>query len=639
MRFAVVVVVVAAVWACNGPPSGPPAPAFPTQREPCADREPLRKALFGDLHVHTGFSFDAAAYDNILTPADAYRFARGESVGLAPLDAAGSPTRTAQLDRPLDFVGVTDHGEFLGEVYQCTTPGSESYDTPTCRLYRDPIENGALLFGVKMSVPASPRFADICGTGDSPCLTSARERWLDMQRHAEAAYDRTAACEFTSFVAYEYTNTAGVSNLHRNVVFRNSIVPELPVTMFEAPDPLDLWLGLDELCVQAGTGCDVVVLPHNSNLSNGNLFYVSYPRADTIEEERAFAKLRARMEPVVEVFQHKGDSECRSGFSTDDHEPDPLCEFEKLRPVGFDDCGLDPGSGGMRLDGCLHYLDFVRNALKEGLREQARIGVNPYRLGFIGSTDTHNGTPGNVASADFPGHIGRVDATPAERLGVGNVTHDGIINNPGGLAAVWAEENSRDAIFDALRRRETFATSGPRMTVRLFGGWDFGAAECALPHDDMVRAGYDRGVPMGGELTDLPAGAAPAFLVHAARDAIPIERVQIVKGWYTADGRMRERVYDVALSGATPAPAVDPDTCEPSGAGLAEPCVAWTDPDFDPSEAAFYYARIVENPTCRWSARECLALAPADRPPGCDDPSIPDVVQQRAWSSPIWYAP
>ena len=283
-------------------------------------------------------------------------------------------------------------------------------------------------------------------------------------------------------------------------------------------------------------------LPHNSNLSNGQLFYPRYPEAESVQDQREQAALRNRFEPVIEMFQHKGDSECRNGF--ENQEADPFCSFEKLRPQGDGICPFDePGGGGMRLTGCVHPLDFVRGILMQGLREADRLGVNPYRLGFIGSTDTHNGTPGHVPSDDFPGHIGIVDDTPVERLGEGNLTHDGVVNNPGGLAGVWAVENSRDAIFEAFRRRETFATSGPRLRPRFF-------AADALPdglceQDDRVLMAYEAGVPMGGELR-LEVGDTPHFFVEATADQVPLDRIQIIKGWVNTDGQSQYRVYDVA---------------------------------------------------------------------------------------------
>ncbi len=269
--------------------------------------------------------------------------------------------------------------------------------------------------------------------------------------------------------------------------------------------------------------------------------------------------------------------------------------------------------------------------------------MNPYPLGFIGSTDTHNGTPGMTEERSFVGHQGANDASPSDLLGAGTVADGGIRYSPGGLAAVWATQNSRDALFDALRRRETFATSGTRLSVRVFGGWELPPDLCGRP--DLVSLGYQMGVPMGGVLAPRPASAdAPRFGVVAERDpgtvAFPgtgLQRVQVIKGW-VADGESHQRVYDVAGTadnGAT----VDLATCTPRGGAADSLCAVWSDPDFDSRQAAFYYVRVVENPSCRWNTWMCNRLAPAQRPPGCDDPTVPKTVQERAWTSPIWYTP
>jgi len=621
---------------CADPGSGETS----TGPAPCAEQVAERKALFGDLHVHTSYSFDAGAYDTVLTTADAYRFAKGESVLLPPLDEHGEGTRPYQLDRPLDFVGATEHGEFLGEVLACTTPGMQGYQSETCVAYRGDEENGAFDFGVLMAARDPSRFADVCGEDGLGCTEGARLRWSLIRRAAEDAHDASSDCSFTALVGYEYTNTRDVANLHRNVIFRSSTVPELPITHFEAPTPLKLWQGLDEACAAAGPACDVLVLPHNGNLSNGQLFTPDYGGAARLTDQAEVAALRARMEPVVEIFQHKGESECRNGF--EGIAEDPQCAFEKLRPPDTEVCEDDqPGSGGMRLWGCSHRLDFARNVLLEGLVEQDRIGVNPYRLGFIGSTDTHNGIPGAVSSVDFPGHIGVVDSTAADRLGTGNVTHDGIINNPGGLAAVWAKENSREAIFDAIRRRETFATSGPRIQVRLFAASDLPSDLCEDP--DRIAIADAAGVPMGGVLP-APAAGVPRFLVEATADAgtpqrpgSPLQQIQIIKGWLDADGTPQQAVLTVA--GHPNLGAVDLETCDTSNDGRDRLCSVWEDPDWDPATQAFYYARVLQVPTCRWSTRQCNDFTPEDRPEGCDDSHIQASVQQRAWSSPIWVAP
>jgi hypothetical protein len=548
--------------------------------------------------VHGAFSFDARNYDTLVTPDQALAFAAGDSVWLAPLDEDGIGTREVSLERPLDFVSVTEHGEFLGEVAHCTTPGSPGYDDEICDGYHGAADNNAFDFGVMLADPDPARNAILCGEDGTGCESAARERWQAMQAATEAAYDKTAACRFTAFHGYEYTNTYGVSNLHRNVLFRNAQVPDLPITTFEAKTPVALWRALDAECSPDGQGCDVLVLPHNSNLSNGQMFhrdgYGSNDGADLAET----LALRARIEPVAEIFQHKGDSECRNGFGEED---DPGCDFEKLRTETTDLCSDTPSAGGMRLWGCLHELDFLRSVLKEGLALEQELGINPYRFGFIGSTDTHNGTPGLVRPIDFPGHVGVVDDTPEERLGPGNVTHDTLINSTGGLAAVWSVENSRDAIFEAFQRRETYATSGPRITLRFFGGYDLDLDTCDTA--DPITLGYTHGVPMGGVLAEPGLfDDAPRFLVQATADdgtplspGIGLVSVQIIKGWITASGVVKEQVYTVATGAAG---QVNTETCETTG-GSTQLCTVWQDPDHNPSQLAVYYAHVLQAETCR----------------------------------------
>ena len=268
--------------------------------------------------------------------------------------------------------------------------------------------------------------------------------------------------------------------------------------------------------------------------------------------------------------------------------------------------------------------------------------MNPYEMGVIASTDTHNATPGYVNDAEYLGNWGNSEDEATERLGTGTLTPGGVLFNPGGIAGVWSVENSRDALFEAMRRRETFGTSGPRIAVRLFGGWGYDGALCDDPN--WLQVGYDQGVPMGGVLPERTSDA-PRFAVYAAADpgvqelpGTPLQRIQIIKGWIDADGTEREAVYEVAGDPDNGA-SVDPGTCETSGDGFDTLCTVWTDPDFDPAVAAWYYARVLENPTCRWSGWECSRLDPAARPPTCDDPSRVHVQQERAWTSPVWYYP
>ncbi|NOZ01616.1 MAG: DUF3604 domain-containing protein, partial [Deltaproteobacteria bacterium] len=489
---------------------------YTEKREPCADRNAFRNLYFGDLHAHTGLSFDAWAYGNHATPDQAYLFARGEdSMELAAAD--GNEARVAAMKRPLDFVALSDHSEFLGELNLCLTEGSPVYDEPICAEYRQGDMGNVVKFGSQLAMEEPERLPGICDTGKADCLEAARKVWAGVVASADKAYDRTAACRFTAFAGYEYTNSTNVTNLHRNVIFRNDSVPDLPITYFEQPSPWGLLEDLDSKCVEAGTGCDVISIPHNSNWSNGMLFRLDYDGNDDPATQKRMAELRARMEPIVEIFQHKGDMECDSTLEGLGGEPDHLCDWEKQRFQPFDQCMGEPGFGGVSRLGCVSRLDFVRNVLKAGIGEEVRIGANPYRLGIIGSTDTHNATPGFVDETDFKGHVGTTDDTAIKRLGPGNMTHHGVVYNPGGLAAVWAVENSRDAIFEAMRRREVYGTSGPRIEVRMFGGWDLPADSCE--RDDLVKTGYRLGVPMGGVLpTRGPDAASPVMVVRAVAD-------------------------------------------------------------------------------------------------------------------------
>jgi hypothetical protein len=609
-------------------------------REPCADRDPLRKAFFGDLHVHTSLSFDAWTYDVRTLPADAYRFARGETIKLAPLDEKGQPTRPVKLARPLDFAAVTDHSEYLGETSLCTTPGSPAYDTPTCKQYRP-----GSFFGLGVGAEPPAR-ADICGPDGTPCTDAALPVWKLIQDAAEAAYDRSSACSFTSFVAYEYTLSPFGSNMHRNVIFRNATALPTPITYYDAPKPLDLWTQLRATCNDAGNGCDALAIPHNSNVSNGRLFHVEYWGKKGIEDEKRQARLRAEMEPLVEIYQHKGDSECINGLSTNPGAPDELCDWEKMPKAPLLDCGpTGTGTGALAGIGCTSWLDYVRNVWKAGLMEQARLGVDPYKLGVIASTDTHNGTPGWVDEASFEGHLGNADRDPEVALGTTAVAAPPLRSSPGGLAGVWAEENSRDAIFDALRRRETFGTSGPRITLRLFAGWDYPDTLCDDP--ELVKKGYEGGVPMGSDLRPrLFSQGPPRLVLSALRDpgtaespGTLLQRIEVIKLWLGPDGVPHEKVM-VAAGKADNGASVDESTCAPKGPGADLLCTVWSDPDFDPTLAAAYYLRAVENPTCRWSTLVCNALSPEQQAAlSCDALGMPRTIQERAWSSPVWYTP
>lgn len=640
------------------PGQGQPAFSRTEQRQPCADYDPLRRAFFGDTHVHTAWSFDASGQDTRNTPTDAYRFAVGGPMRIQPYDENGRGLREIRIDRPLDFAAVTDHSEFFGEMRLCASEGEAGYSHPVCRVHRNLPALTQLMFG-GYGLSMKRRWG-LCGEDGSVCLDAAGDTWRAVQDAAEAAYDRSADCSFTSFVGYEWTATVGRGrNLHHNVIFRNDKVPDHPLSWIESPSQVQLWDYLEQDCVAANPGCDAIAIPHNTNLSGGLAFETARLSSAEIPPEpvsAAEAARRAHWNPLLELMQHKGSSECDSRLPT--WSRDEYCAFEKLPydNFGTKNTGED-GSGLLYvlklLFGGQEYREvrlpgessFVRYALKQGLQQQRELGVNSFKYGLIASTDTHIAAPGLVMEMNHPGHGGagmgaRDDVLPLP---------DELEFNPGGLAVLYAEENSRDALFAAMRRREAYATSGTRPTLRFFGGWDYPAQACDAP--DMVAQGYARGVPMGGDLPAAPGRAAPRFLVSVQADAgtpeYPgnlLQRVQIVKGWY-ADGELRERVLDVA--GGDNGARVDPATCEQSGPGHQHLCAVWQDPDFDPAAPAFYYARALENPACRWSQHVCV-----DAGVDCADPSsVPEalqqccaeqhirVIQERAWSSPIWYTP
>lgn len=621
--------------------------SYTEDREPCRDYAPHRQPLFGDLHVHTSFSFDAAANAIGATPEDAHRFAQGDAIDFWPLDAEGAPAGKFAIDRPLDFLAVTDHGEFLGERAICRTPGSLGYDTQFCAAYRQDERQGMIMLGQVITTETPVRVPEICGDDGALCLAAAASPWGRMIEAAETAYDRSADCAFTSFVGYEYTGTPGVSNYHRNVIFNNGNVPELPVSYVDAPIDSELWRQLDRVCSDAN-GCSYLTIPHNTNLANGRMApYVGI--SDAMESKRAYAAVRLDREPIVEIFQHKGASECINGLTSVLSAPDELCDVEAVRVIGrseiyvdtamvdgevvmgqgavmTEECGDAVGEFGMLGAGCVDATDFVRSALAVGLKEERETGMNPVKLGIIASTDTHAATPGAVTESDYRGAV-TGEASPAERLQPGLLT-TGPEGNPGGLAGVWAVENSRDAIFEAMQRREVFGTSGPRIAPRFFAGWNYAEGLCGS--ESLVADGYAGGVAMGGDLGSTPSGGAgPVFVAFAARDpaegAAPLDRLQLVKGWVDAQGAMRSSVRDIAGS-ADPA------------AGAETLCAVVRDDAFDAAESAYYYLRVVAVPTPRWSAYDCERLG-AQAPAHCRDGSLPGTIEEMAWTSPVWYRP
>ncbi len=605
---------------------------YTEQRQPCESHNPLMQPFFGDLHVHTRYSLDASTQGTRTTPAQAYRFARGEKIGIQPWTKSGKGVRSLQLRRPLDFAMVSDHAELIGEVHMCNSPEVAGYSSWQCLLYRHWPRGAYYLFNYMATMQAT--HMGMCGEGGVLCLQAAMKPWQDMQQAAENHYDRSGSCDFTAFVGYEWTGMQSDSggNLHRNVVFRNGEVPELPASFIDTPAAEKLWRSLDAQCNQGEGGCDSLVIPHNSNISAGYMFSGELDDGDAMTRE--YAEMRRRFEPLTEIMQHKGASECyfAAGVTIDE-----LCAFEQQprdNIAGFNNPPT-PDTG------------FVRKVLADGMRLQQNLGVNPYQFGIIASTDTHLGAPGAVEEDRFLGHGGA--GVPAkDRVPPG--LPDKLEYNPGGLAVLWAQENSRDALFNAMRRKEAYGTSGPRIVSRFFGGWGYSQDLC-FQRDRVARA-YAGGVPMGGQLPASGAGK-PTFLIAASQDSgtldnpgTPLQRLQIIKGWITEDGRHREQVIDVAGDAYSKA-SVDTRTCKTRGDGFAQLCTVWTDENFKPTEQAYYYSRVVENPTCRWSQRICNTRGvDCDRPQtitegleGCCAAEHRPVIQERAWSSPIWYTP
>ena len=579
---------------------------------------PLRNVYFGDLHTHTNFSYDAFLNGTRATPDDAYRYAQGEPL----THAAGFEI---QLDRPLDFFAVTDHASFLGMLPAMLDPAHEASRHPDAELAKS-IASGALTGADRQAAYADIR-AHTLGTREGLLdLDVVRSAW----RETIAAAERhNAPGRFTTFIAYEFTGSPENQNLHRNVIFRGSAAPEVPFSRLDSFNPEELWAWMDR---NREAGMEALAIPHNSNGSNGLMFRLATYAGEPLDA--AYAEVRTRNEPLVEITQTKGTSDTHPALSPNDEWAD--FEIWSYRIGGGTTPSQPSGS-------------YVREAYLNGLRLEEEQGFNPFRFGLVGATDNHAGA-GAPSESDFFTAGGR------PRQGV-SIPYDpprpdgslysasplGAIRGASGLTGVWAEENTRDSIYDAFRRRETFATTGPRLRLRFFAGYDYPDELANDP--DLVAAAYAGGVAMGGELV-APGRRVPRFVVWANRDPAsnPLARLQVVKGWIEG-GETHERVYDVACSdgmsvdpethrcpdnGAT----VDLDTCAASDdAGDAELRTLWTDPDFDPTQRALYYVRALENPSCRWSTWEAVRAGVEPRP------DLPATIQERAWSSPIWVTP
>ncbi len=621
-----------------GPPAKPPVPPVKAvAAKPSSAARPTpapthlpgynteRNAYFGDLHVHTKLSFDAYIFNVRASPDDAYRFARGEAIG----HAQGYDIRLE--GGPLDFVAVTDHSEYMGAMREADTPGTALSKLPLVQGLFSPDHN-KIAEAFTRVVTAMRQGTIPKEFGDKDVAGRA---WREVQ---DAAARNNMPGHFTTLVGYEFTSAPDGRNLHRNVIFRTATVPGLPFTSTESQNPEDLWRTMDGWRAR---GIEALAIPHNSNGSDGLMFQTT--KFDGTPMDKAYADLRRRNEPLAEITQIKGTSEAHPSLSPNDE----WANFEIMESYIGSNKKVTKFAGG-----------YVRDALKAGILMQDQKGFNPYKMGFIGSSDTHNAAPGSVEERNFFSKVGREDATPELRGSVppgGAKTWDGVKTDSSsglarfqswgasGLAGVWAEENSREAIYAALRRKETFATSGPRIKVRFFAGYDF--APGLASRSDVVTQAYAHGVPMGGDL--LPArGRVPKFLIWGVRDPNSgfLQRAQIVKGW-VENGAARERVFDVACSDHLPldtaawrCPAngakVDISTCATERfKGDVELRTMWTDPTFNPRQRAFYYVRVLENPSCRWSTWDALRNG---TPP---NPNLPATIIERAWSSPIWYEP
>jgi len=624
-------------------------------RQPCLDQNPDNTAFFGALHIHTNLSFDAWMLGNNNGPENALAFARGEPIFSGPEDLR------LQLERPLDFAAVTDHAEQFGQIGICTDPQAADYDHKVCRTMRgevwwakllpDSLSRLGRIFSSGGRGPTAVYVEDICSV-DPTCTLASLPVWELTQRAAEAAYDRSENCDFSSLVAYEYslTTEGPGNNLHRNVIFRNSTVLNLPVSARLAERPVDLWHYLDSTCNSADNDCEVLAIPHNSNLSAGEMFTPLYTGAKSLKEETEIAALRGRTERLAEIYQSKGDSECRNGLAGVSGAPDEFCEFEKVRRKSevMEDCEDTIGQRGMAMTGCVSRRSFVRYALSEGLTEKQRLGTNPFELGIIAATDTHDSNGGDVDEYDYNSGLALAD-TAQERLQPEIVLPGGIASirqsrfGPGGLAGIFAPQNTREDLFDAMRRRETFGTSGPRIVPRFFAGDDFPQHLCDATN--MVSQAYAIGVPMGSTLTRPNTADSPDFLLAATADSgiddHPgglLQRLQVIKGWVDEHGIQQQRVYDIAGEPSNGA-SVNLSTCQPQGTGFKNLCTVWRDPDFNSTQSAVYYGRILENPSCRWNAYQCAEFDDDERPETCDDPDYPKTIQERAWTSPIWVYP
>ncbi|ANT61620.1 hypothetical protein AYJ57_14075 [Salipiger sp. CCB-MM3] len=594
----------------------------PDAFSPYAGRNFPQMPLWGDSHLHTMVSVDAGTMTR-LSQEDAYRFARGEEV-------TTTHGLRAKLSRPLDWLVISDHAEMYGLMPQLLSGDAQVLATEQGRLWYEALTAGdpQRAFDTAMEIVASL-------SGETPPIDNPKAIKHAWENYTALADRYNEPGVFSAIIGYEYT-TEGANNLHRNVLFRDDAAranQTRPFSQYDSKNPEDLWNYLADY--EARSGAEVLAIPHNGNLSNGRMFSMNAYDGSALTEE--IAQMRARFEPLYEPTQIKGDGEAHPFLSPDDEFADhDTWDASNLNGTEVKTPDMLAG-------------EYAREALKRGLAIERDLGVNPFKFGMVGATDSHTGMATAQEDNFFGKHSG-VEPEPHRWEHVvieapdPSLTIYGWKQAAGGLGAVWASENTRAAIFDAMMRKETYATTGSRMTVRFFGGYDFSEADTIsrLPAD----AGYAKGVPMGGDLGAAPDGAAPSFLMAALKDPLSgnLDRIQVVKGWIDAEGETHEKVFDVIWSGDR-APDENgklPDvgnTVDVANAswtntiGAPELIGVWQDPQFDAALPAFYYARVIEIPTPRWTAYEAKRF-------GVEMPEeVPMITTERAYTSPIWYAP
>ena len=581
------------------------------------------RVFWGDTHLHTALSVDATVFGATVGVEGAYRFARGEEV-------RSSSGQRVKLSRPLDFLVVADHAEGLGTMVELLKGNPQLMKDPTLKrwyeLFNSGPEGGQKAYTEMNAASAQGKMP--AGMAD-PNL--ARTIWDKYVKTADAFNEPG---RFTALIGYEYTSNYKTNNLHRVVVYRDGAERVRQIMPFSASDsenPEDLWPTLQ--AYEDKTGGQVLAIPHNGNLSGGMMFALTTFAGKPLT--KAWADTRARWEPLYEITQIKGDSETHPVLSPND-------EFAGYEIWDKASLGGTPNSPEN------YPFEYARSALKNGLALEAKLGTNPFKYGLIGSTDSHTALAAVEEDNFFGKHPGKEPSTKRMTNPIARVGDIGILGwemAASGYAGVWATENTREALWDALKRKEVYGTTGPRMIVRFFGGWDFTDADTRTRRP--AEAGYAKGVPMGGDLTKAPAGKAPTFLVAALKDPIGgnLDRYQIVKGWLDENGRLQEKVYDVVWSGdrkpgkngKLPPVGNTVDVKEAiwtNTIGATELIAVWKDLDFDPKQRAFYYGRVIEIPTPRWTAYDAKFYGLKDV-----DPKIPMVTQERAYTSPIWYTP